>query len=115
MRWARTFIVAAFLLVGSDAGVLAEENYPVFVTVVGQGDIRFILANGRNSSCERGGFFDGWLAPGTYRFDTRYTSVCYRYTSGYFRELNWSVRYTAPTVIGLPAAPRPIEIIVNTD
>jgi hypothetical protein len=95
--WASLFAVPARAL-----------DHPVYVTVAGQGAIRFQLWIDRVPP-EHGGLFDGWLTPGSYVFETGAYDVGYRFTSGYFRETNWStpqriatrLRFGRPAVIEL--------------
>ncbi len=101
----------------SSATVLAaaETDRPVFVTVVGQGAVRFRLAAGITSPCdssENRMLFDGWLKPGRYEWGTGVDTVCYQYTSGAMRESNWSESRIIGTLIRHVG---PTKIVVSTE
>lgn len=103
-RW--SLFAAALVALGAFAApVDAQALHPVFVTIEGHGAIRFRLS----------GLFDGRLEPGTYSFLTPASAVCYSFTSGAFREINWSTEQCAPTVVDARFKPRPVHIIVRTD
>lgn len=75
----------------------ADAPMPVYVTVVGTGQIRVILAAGGTVPCDSTSnrlFFDGKLSAGqTYAFTSPSPLVCERHTYGAFREQQWSPDY----------------------
>ena len=96
----------------------AQADRPVLVTVVGHGAIRFRLAAGPTAPCdssENRMLFDGWLRTGKYVFDTGADAVCFQYTSGALREMNWSESQVVLTTTGRRPPRRPMEILVPTD
>jgi len=110
-------IALALGIAASSAAVVAaaETDRPVFVTVVGQGAIRFRLAAGITAPCdssENRMLFDGWLKPGRYEWGTGVDVVCYQYTSGALRESNWSESRVIGTRIRHVG---PTEIVVSTE
>jgi hypothetical protein len=95
----------------------AETPRPVLVTIVGHGSIRLRLAAGVTAPCdssENRMIFDGWLAPGTYTWETGANDVCYQHTSGALREQDWSESRIVSTVMGKRRY-RPTVIVVSTD
>jgi hypothetical protein len=97
-------VALALGIAASSATALAaaETDRPVFVTVVGQGAIRFRLAAGITAPCdssENRMLFDGWLKPGRYEWGTGADVVCYQYTSGALRESNWSESRVIGTLV----------------
>jgi hypothetical protein len=96
----------------------AQTDRPIFVTIVGHGAIRFRLAGGPVAPCDSADnhmLFDGWLEPGKYAFATGSDVVCYQYTSGAFREANWSTSRVAATTAGTKTRRWPLAIEVSTD
>jgi hypothetical protein len=117
--YARRIALALGIAASSAAArVDAGTDRPVFVTVAGQGAIRFRLAAGPIAPCDSSGnriIFDGWLSPGRYQWDARADLVCYEYTSGALRESNWSEARIVSTVIGNKFRRRATQIVVLTE
>jgi hypothetical protein len=93
-----------------------ETERPVLVSVVGHGAIRLRLAAGITAPCdssENRMIFDGWVAPGTYRWDTSANNICYEHTFGALRESDWSTSRVVSTTKRRDG--KPCEIVVPTD
>jgi hypothetical protein len=76
--------------------------YPIYVTLVGQGAVRVRLTAGVVAPCDSSDdapVYDGWLAPGRYRFFVTTRSVCMQHTWGAFRDDggDWSTPAILPT------------------
>jgi hypothetical protein len=103
--------------VPADAGA----DFPVVVTVVGQGAIRLRLAAGRAAPCDSTAnrmIFDGWVRVGSYVWTTSSDFVCYEHTSGALREADWSTAQLVPAVGHNGRGrtpPGPAEIRISTD
>jgi hypothetical protein len=96
----------------------AQTDRPIFLTIVGHGAIRFRLARGWVAPCDSADnhmLFDGWLEPGEYTFATGSDVVCYQYTSGAFRNANWSTSQVAATTAGTKTRRWPLSLQVSTD
>jgi hypothetical protein len=120
----RRFVFAlgiAVSCVGVQGDAAAEDQLdrPIYVTVVGQGSIRFRMSAGVTAPCDslrNRMLFDGSLTPGRYAFSTGAWSVCYEYTSGAFRQANWSTSRIQPTVLGDKFGRRcPARVEIRTD
>ena len=98
--------------------VHADRVETVFVSIVGNGAIRFRLAEGLTVPCDSSRnrvTFDGWLTPGHYAFPTLSKTVCYEHTYGAFREVNWSQGRVLRTGAGYRYQ-RPLpEVVIETD
>jgi hypothetical protein len=96
----------------------AETLYPVWVTVSGQGAIRFRMTAGTTApddSAASGKIFDNWLAPGEYTLMTPSVSICYQHTHGAFREINWTTARCLSAIEGRRRLARPAHIVITTD
>jgi hypothetical protein len=96
-------IAAGCVGIQGDAAAEDRLDRPIYVTVLGQGITRFRMSAGVAAPCDslrNRMLFDGSLAPGRYAFSTGAWSVCYEYTSGAFRQANWSTSRIQPTVLG---------------
>jgi len=112
--------IAAIALGTLDAH--AEPLAPIYVTVVGQGAVRVLLAAGVVAPCDSSDnepVYDGWLAPGRYRFYLASRSVCMQHTFGEFRDAGgaWSTPAILPTAFARRRRGQlvPFEIRISTD
>jgi hypothetical protein len=99
---------------GGDANAAAD--YPVFVTVVGHGAVRFRLALGITAPCdssENRMLFDGWVGVGRYEWITGVRTICIQHTFGALREVDWTESRLVSTVRGRGG--KPAEILISTD
>ena len=96
----------------------ADRVTTVRIAIVGNGAIRFRLAEGITAPCDSSRnrvTFDGWLEPGHYAFPTLSRTVCYEHTHGAFREVNWTEARIVRTTVGYRYE-RPLpEVVIETD
>ena len=90
-------MLASVVLVAGD--VRADYSVPVYVAVVGTGNVKLFVSAGSVVPCDSSSntrLFDGWAAAGrTFVLQSPWSCVCETHTTGAFRETN----YTPPQVV----------------
>ncbi len=120
MRRPLGLAVAVFVLAPQ---LRTDNGIPVYVSVIGRGEIRVLLAAGGVVPCDSSSntlLFDGKMAAGRfYVLSSPQTIVCERHTYGAFREAGWSPdhqwAWPTPDYPGAPMPPWRIEIPLSTD
>lgn len=117
-----TRVVAIALLLGAQpTPAAAQSSMPVYVSVVGSGQIRVVLASGGTLPCDATSnvvFFNGKLAAGSvYTFVSPTPALCERHTYGSFREAQWSPDRLWALQRSITGVPRPwrLDITLSTN
>lgn len=111
-------MICAITFAAPIAPAHAETLYPVWLTILGQGAIRFRMTAGQTmpgDSGASGKIFDGWLSPGEYTLLSPRVSICYQQTHGAFREVDWTGAVCTSAIVGRGRLAQPQHIFLSTD